>query len=271
MARIRGEGFNKEKFVCLLSVLCLATLALLLFLAREYPTGLILDGYAWLFGSAPPERLQKQAPVTMMPAPSSYQQQAMPVPPALAGNRKTPFAPSQYQMQESQVAEAKPAHVDPPPPPPPLPQTPKQPTEPKRPSAAKEKELEVGYMGVMQVQGETYGLLRAKDGSYRRVKEGDKMPDFNYTIKRIEKQAIFVETDEGRVYMLKNDRFTDVAGTGDGASARDNLPSFAEPKKPVAPDTQKVAPPRTQGTPPGTAPGQRPARPQTRPQPRTQG
>jgi hypothetical protein len=266
MARIRGGGFNKEKFFCLLAVLSLFMLTLVLFLAREYPTGLILQGYVGLFGSSPPEHLQKQPPVTTMHAPSAYQQQAMPSPPSMAGNRKTPFAPTQYQVGPPQVP-TKSVAVAPPPPLPPQSAS-VAPTDPK---SVKDKELDVSYMGVMQVQGETYGLLRAKDGSYRRVKEGEKMPDFNCTVKRIEKQAIFVETDEGRVYTLRSDRFAEVAGSGGSASTKDNLPSFAEPKKSVLPGTDKVQPPRPQREPKGTAPGQRPARPQPRPQPRTQG
>lgn len=264
MARIRGGGFNKEKLFCLLAVLSLFMLTLMLFLAREYPIGLILQGYMGLFGSSPPKHLQEQAPVTTMPAPSAYQQQAMPSPPSMAGNRKTPFAPSQYQVENIQVPTKSVAVVLPPP-------SQSAPVAPTDPKSVKDKELEVSYMGVMQVQGETYGLLRAKDGSYRRVKEGEKMPDFNCTVKRIEKQAIFVETDEGRVYTLRSDRFAEVAGSGVGASTKDNLPSFAEPKKSVLPGADKVQPPRRQRDPKGTAPGQRPARPQPLPQPRTQG
>lgn len=288
MPRIRGEGFNKEKFVCLISLLLVGFMAVLLALARFHPVAGVVWLYSTVFGSAPPDALGEQAPVTTSVSPSAYQEQALPPLPSLAALgdkiRKTPFAPTQYKIERviTPNVTRRPTQVTVAPPPPALPQPkPPAPAAPNRPVAPKDKELEVAYMGVMEVQDQTYGLLRAKDGSFRRVKVGDTMEDFNYTITRIEKQAIYVKTEEGRVYMLKNNRFTDVAGAGTGGGQpKDNVPSFAEPKK--NPGTQRQAPgpqrkpPGTQQQAPGTqqqGPAQRrpEGRPQGRPQPRQRG
>lgn len=264
MGKIRGEGFNKEKCACLGAFVLLAFMAVLLALARFAPEEHVVAVYTGVFGSAPPKVLAVPAPVTAMPYPVAYQEQAVPPLPSLAALgdriRKTPFAPSQYKLDRIAEPTPRPNVTVPLPPPPviPKPQPPVA-TQPQRPSAPKDKELEVAYMGVMQVMGETYGLLRAKDGSFRRVKVGEKVADFDYTITRIEKQAVYVKTDEGRVYMLKNDLFSDEGSSGGGPSGQDNLPSFTDPKnapapkahppttKPVAPATQNRAPGRPQG------------------------
>ena len=238
MARIKGEGFNKEKFICLLALLLVAFMAGVLALARYHPVAGVVWVYSAVFGSAPPNALVEEPPVTALDSPSAYQEQTLPPLPSLAdlGNRirKTPFAPSQYQMVRRSPPPVTRPKVTIAPPPPALPRPkPPAPAAPKRPAAPKDKDLEVAYMGVMKVQGQTFGLLRAKDGSFHRVKSGDKMPDYNYTITRIEKQAIYVRTEEGRVYLLKNNRFSDVA-TGDSSDAsksQDNVPKFGEPKK----------------------------------------
>jgi hypothetical protein len=61
----------------------------------------------------------------------------------------------------------------------------------------------VAYMGVWDMCGKRYGMLRVKDGRFRNVQEGDKLTDFGCTIVRVEQQAIHLLTREGVYHILR--------------------------------------------------------------------
>ncbi|MCW8129103.1 MAG: hypothetical protein KIS92_01850 [Planctomycetota bacterium] len=238
MAFQKTQGMNKEKLVF---YLCLVLL--------------MVSGYLFLFGPRT-KPLQDDDPITHKGKPEAFDVKApsIRVAKALAADRerKSPFTPD-LNWRTTVVNKPNPApskNVPPPPPPPPA--QPK--TTPKTPSAMTptEKDLEVGFMGIVQLNGKSYALLSSKDGSPpRRVKEGDVLDGLNYTITKIDKQAIYISDAEGRPYILKDGRFEDIGGGSTGGSG----PSFTQPKKqPQQPQQPKTQTPQTPQTPRNNGP-----------------
>ncbi len=77
----------------------------------------------------------------------------------------------------------------------------------------KDAEAKVKFSAVMAMNGSTYGLLTDDDGKTMKVKVGDYMEDFKYTVSRIDKQAIWVTDDTGRQFVARDLSF---AGDGSG-------------------------------------------------------
>lgn len=127
--------------------------------------------------------------------------------------RKTPFAPKS-DFTKKKLPPPIVAHVNVPPPPPPPPSSAADKTKdtgkPKKEFGPNDREAEVQYMGVVTINGATYGLLKPKDGtSPKRIKVGDKIPDYDYTVTKIEKSSVSLVDKDNRPYVLRNTRFTD--------------------------------------------------------------
>lgn len=218
MAFQKSQGMNKEKLVFYLSLVLL-----------------MVGGYLYFFGPRTKDLLD-DSPITHKGKPEAYDVKGPTVRVAklLASDRerKSPFTPD-LNWKSSIVNNKPPPNPNKaPPPPPPPPSQPK--TTPKTPAAMTptEKDLEVGFMGIVQLNGKSYALLSSKDGSApRRVKEGDVLEGLNYTITKIDKQAIYISDAEGRPYILKDGRFESTSG-GSGSSTS---PGFTQPNKPPAP------------------------------------
>jgi hypothetical protein len=226
----RKESFNKEKAACLASLLLLA-----------------VSGY-YLFRTAPAE-LVVDRPITTQGAPPVYAEPAdtgVPSTVALANERKSPFTPSQYKegVGFRPVVGTGPVVTPVPPPPAPVqPKPPQQAAQTPKPSAPEVKEPPVEYVGVVNLRGQTYGLLKLEDGSMRRVKAGDVLEDLNCSVTRIDKVAILVQNEEGQVFIRKNDRLS----TGSAPPAQQAAPSKAPADVP-------------QGMKPGAGPGSEPSK-----------
>jgi len=152
--------------------------------------------------------------------------------------RKNPFEPPSGWREAKAPVEVAVAKLAPPPPPPPPP-----------PAALKEQKMgpkganfdgkdlaaQVKFMGVVTMNGQTVGLLKPieEDGEPRRVKVGDKIPDYNYTVTKIENQAIWVTDADNHPFVLKD---TDLLGGGDNSDSADKPAKAAKPEAMDTPD-----------------------------------
>jgi len=223
MAFQKTQGMNKEKLVF---YLCFVLLA--------------VSAYLYCFGPRTRE-LVPDAPITNKPKPETFDskspaaQVATALPPER--ERKSPFTYDSYQVGQGKTT-ANPKEVKAPPPPPPPPPQPAPQPKTKTPMTPTAKDLQVSFMGVVQIEGKAYALLSSKDGAPpRRVKEGDVIDGLNYTIAKIEKQAVHVKDEEGQVYLLKDGRFENVAQSNGGTQ-----PSFTDPNKPPSVPKNQPAP-----------------------------
>ncbi|MBI3829101.1 MAG: hypothetical protein HY291_06275 [Planctomycetes bacterium] len=242
MPYYKSQGMNKEKLVFYLCFVLMMVSAFLFF-----------------FGPRT-QSLRDDEPITSKARPEAYDAKGAPVRLALElaadRERKSPFTPD--LTWKTNVANKKPPNpgkAPPPPPPPPPPPQPQAQPKPKSAMTPTEKDLEVGFMGVVQVGDQSYALLSSKDGSApRRVKEGDVLDGLNYTITKIEKQSIFLTDGDGRPYILKDGRFDALA---DNTGPSSNAPSFTDPNKPKTPpnNTPKPQPKNPPfSSPPSTSP-----------------
>jgi len=203
MGRVQGaQGFNKEQLAFLV-VAAIAALSVYFYLSSG---PIELEPGKPIAIGEPPKPLNMKPPadplqenyyvvdgqITRLMDPRTGQ--------AVNRLRKTPFMPAAKFIER--VKKDPPAMLTPPPPPPP--EAPKEP-ETKRDFGPKDLIAEVEFMGVVSLNGKTYGLVRPKDGSSpRRVKVGDKIPDYNYTVTRIEKQTIYVEDEDKNPFVLRD-------------------------------------------------------------------
>lgn len=153
--------------------------------------------------------------------------------------RKTPFAPKS-DFTKRNLPPPVVAHVNtaPPPPPPPPVTTIEKPEQGKRKKeyGPNDREAEVQYMGVVTINGETYGLLKPKDGTAsKRIKVGDKIPDYDYTVTKIDKNSVSLTDKDGRPYVLKNPRFAEEAVLADSGKKDDDEEADPDEKKKPAP------------------------------------
>jgi len=162
--------------------------------------------------------------------------------------RKTPFAPKS-DFTKRNLPPPIVAHVNAPPPPPPPPASTAEKADTgkkKKEFGPNDREAEVQYMGVVTINGETYGLLKPKDGtSPKRIKVGDKIPDYDYTVTKIEKNSVSLTDKDGRPYVLKDTRFSDETMVAD--SGKKDAGDDADPaeKKPAPKGPQPVEKPKT--------------------------
>lgn len=171
-------------------------------------------------------------------------------------NRKSPFTRADWVSAAPEVAAKKVNLAPPPPPPPPPPPAEKGDDEKRRKEfGPHDAQAEVEFVGVMMMSGKTYGMIKPRDGGPpKQVKVGDKIPDYDYTVTKIEKQAIWIVDEQKRPFLLKDDQFIAVkpektdadmdaefdADDGDKKPAPKS--KAAEPAAPVAPVNQAAAP-----------------------------
>ena len=148
--------------------------------------------------------------------------------------RKTPFAPS------SDWRNAMPAKVALGPPPPPLPPPPpvadvKETKEDKKWNGENVKS-KVKFMGVVIMNGQTVALLKPEDDSeVKKVKVGDKVEEYGYTVTKIEKQTIWVTDADNRPFILKDTALlTGEANASDESTDNADAPKVSKESKPVA-------------------------------------
>ena len=189
MPRPNTQGFNKEKLFFLLGA----------------------AAFAWLlyyFLASAPALLTVEQPIGPQPPPallaSLNEDIQRDVEYYVSGpnrQRKTPFAPAGSNYAEKPKPKPDPKNLPPPPPT----DVPKTPDLAKKSFDPKDLDVQVSFMGVMMYNGETYALLRPKDGSSpRRVKVGDTLADYKYTVTAIEKQAIWLVDEEKRPFILRD-------------------------------------------------------------------
>ncbi|MCY3024328.1 MAG: hypothetical protein NTW87_35575 [Planctomycetota bacterium] len=138
-------------------------------------------------------------------------------------DRKTPFMPDARFLKaraEGQVATKKAPEGPPPPPPPPPPPAKKEDAadskKKKREFGPTDAESAVKFMGIVTLGGRTYGMVTPKEGGKPFwVKVGDVIPDCDYTVTKIEKQAISVVDANDRPFLLRDTRYTEDAGASD--------------------------------------------------------
>ena len=167
-------------------------------------------------------------------------------------DRKSPFMPFEQFANKTPVKVVNVAATTPPPPPPP-PAAPEKPKDPKKEFVGTTAEAEVEFMGVMTMaNGETFGLLKPKDGSPTiRVKLGSEIEagGTKYTVTALEKQAIWVTDGEQRPFVLKDSTFDGSSDESDSSSSSDKTKPVktAQATKPStpAPTPQKAATPAT--------------------------
>lgn len=205
MGRVQSnQGFNKEQLVFLVVSVIAAISAYWYLASGPIP----LEVGRPIAAGEPPK------PLSMKPPPDPLEEKFYVMDGKLTNlmdpktgqavnrQRKTPFMPA-AKFVERVVKPKDPVNLTPPPPPPP--EAPKETKEDKRNFDPQDVVSEVEFMGVITLNGKTFGLVRPKDGSSpRRVKVGDKLPDYNYTVTRIEKQAIYVEDEEKRPFVLRD-------------------------------------------------------------------
>lgn len=217
MAKVRGQGFNKEKLMFLVSAVALAAV-----------------GYHYFISA--PLSLSVGDPLSTENSPSNFvdTDYSLKQPPDfyVQRKRKSPFTPDRFWKTEAKkkvVKVTKPVSNVPPPPAPPPPSQ-KDDSDPdsreRGPMRPTERDLQVKFMGVVMMGGSSYALLSRKDGGNpHRVKLGETIEDLNYKITRIEKQAIHLEDEEGNPYVLKNTRFG-AAGGGESDTGRKQMPDL---------------------------------------------
>jgi hypothetical protein len=127
----------------------------------------------------------------------------------LEGGRLSPFAPVRKMVVRGPKV--------------PPPWRPEYPEEKEQPTAGREQgnggkdvhsgdartpPVALGYVGVIQIGNRSYGLLQRKDGAGRYVVEPEKTaPADDFSVLKIEKQAIHVLTRDGQKLVLSDDRF----------------------------------------------------------------
>lgn len=283
MRRLNTQSFNKEQMLFMVCSTAFAV-GLYLYLASS-PVPLVVTEPisaqplpSPLTKKAREERLPEDFYVVNMPGMIDRHTNE-----PLNRLRKTPFAPASGFRRE--VAKVKPpVDIGPPPPPPPPPPAEEAKVaakDSKKTFTSKDAAVQLDFMGVVTIAGQTYGLLKPKDGTApRRVKAGDLIPELNYTVTRIEKQAIYVTDADKHPFILKDTRFSEPEPTpttaagkdGDGATDEakpdatakpDKAPPKAAPAAPATP-TDKTKPPKTKTDkrpPPGRPHRQTPADP----------
>jgi len=256
-----NQGFNKEK---------------LAFLATALLTAL---GTYWFLSSGP-VMLDVGEPIASQPPPATVRNASAenPLPEnffvvdgaltrlldprtsaVVNRERKTPFAPARGWKDNANTA-AKVAvgpPPTPPPPPPPAPPAPPKVEKAERKSwDAADIQSEVEFMGVVTTKGERYGLLKPKDGSApQRVKVGDVLAQYKYTITKIESQAIHIVDEDKHPFVIRDQRFADEAAVSTSSTRKkadaDDAEAEEKPKKklvtpppPAKPSAPKPAAPK---------------------------
>lgn len=207
MAKISGMGFNKEKCAFLVCALLLGG-ALFWYLTNQVRA---LEDKKPISNEERPQPISGML-LVMKNSPDEY----------VSGTRRSPFTPKKDTLVALPKPKPNPGTLPIPPPPPTT-----QPAEKEKPKTFNplDKEAEVDFMGVVMLEGRSYALVRPKDGSSpRRVKEGDLLPDYKYTITKIERQAIYLKDDENNPYVLKDGRFT-TADASSGGSSESKTPA----------------------------------------------
>lgn len=233
MARIKGQGFNKEKLVFLLCSLLLAVTGYLFVTSRPYE---LKNDTA----RAKAHMLQSYnvSDTSLKGTPDSYIY-------SKDRDRKSPFTlDKDFLAGDENNPKPKPVTNTAPPPPPPPPPPPKK-VEPKTrdPLLPIEKELSVAFVGIMRSGDRTFALLANKDGTGTfRVREGDTLQGSNYKITKIESQAIYLTDVDGTPYVLRDGRFSDV-------SAVANAQTKTQPKPQPKPQSQPKQQPPPQPNP----------------------
>jgi hypothetical protein len=153
------------------------------------------------------------------------------------------------------VPRPRPVVVAPPPPPPPPPPPRRIPKA--QPLVATDKELEVAYMGIMKAAGQTYALVKSKDGSSTfRVKEGDSITvgEAKYKVTKIDQQALQLTDEEDRPWTLKDGLFDPANSSSAGTGTTQATPpkTQGQPKAPALPNGLQL-PPQLQGLVPPNA------------------
>jgi Tfp pilus assembly protein PilP len=242
MGRVQStQGFNKEQLV-FLAVSAIAALSTYWYLASgpvELEVGRpIAAGEAPkpLSMKPPPDPLEEKfyvmdGKITNLMDPKTGQ--------AVNRQRKTPFMAASA-FKERVTKPKDPVNLTPPPPPPP--EAPKETKEEKRDFGPQDVIAEIEFMGVITLNNKTYGLVRPKDGSSpKRVKVGDKLPDYNYTVTRIDKQAIHVEDEEKRPFVLRDTDEIEGGDESEDKPKREAKSKAAKTEKPSTP-TGKARP-----------------------------
>jgi hypothetical protein len=194
---------NKEKLICCSAAILLASAALVIVLAEADPQSSLRPVYARLFGCVPTERLVREAPLTVVAPPAAYHPSGTPQDVDVCdgiGNR--PFGPERNQVAVT---------IEPSDPPPPRIgwwrearrfAVVRWPPQPDKSIGKLDGSVQVAYMGVMDAYGQRLGMLRANNGRFLNVREGDRLKDLGCTIIRIEKEAIHLMTRTGVYHIL---------------------------------------------------------------------
>ncbi|MFH0938779.1 MAG: hypothetical protein V1899_05820 [Planctomycetota bacterium] len=230
MSRPDAQGFNKEKLFFLLGA----------------------TAFAWIFYYflvSAPMRLMVEPPIGAQSSPAALanakEDIQHDVDYYISGpkrERKTPFTPVSSSKEKKDPPTVK--NTQPPPPPPPEVVKP-EPTKNFNPT---DLDVQVSFMGVMMYNDKTYALVRFKDGSSpRRVKVGDIIPDLNYTVTAIEKQAIHLVDSEKRPFVIRDS--DEIADTTSSSESPTDKPASESSKKP-APKTPAPPPPKANPSPP---------------------
>ncbi len=193
-------------------------------------------------------------------------------------DRKTPFAPKADFVSKTRVAgpalpgmpggKETAGGIPPPPPPPPPPGTETKEKKGAKDDGKPQKEVwrpedrkaQVDYVGVVTMGGQSYGLLKSVDGgSPLRVKVGDKIAAYDYTVTRIDKQAIWVVDKDNLPFMIRDTRFTADAGASTGTDGGDGQAAATKKDaKTVASKDKKTTPDKTDAPADPTPPDPKP-------------
>lgn len=231
MARIKGQGFNKEKLVFLLCSLLLAVTGYLFVTSRPYE---LKNDTA----RAKAHMLQPYnvSDTSLKGTPDSYIY-------SKDRDRKSPFTlDKDFLAGDENKPKPEPPKNNVPPPPPPPPPPPKK-VEPKTrdPLLPIEKELSVAFVGIMRAGDRTFALLSNKDGSGTfRVREGDTLQGSNYKITKIENQAIYLTDEDGTPYVLRDGKFSDGSAVANAQPKNQAKPKpQPQPKQQPQPNPEK--------------------------------
>ena len=182
--------------------------------------------------------------------------------------REFPFEPYKtFAVVANKPPNPKNPQNTPPPPPADMP-PPKKPDDVKK-WDAETAEAEVEFMGVMTMaDGETYGLLKPKDGSpVIRVKQGSEIEagGQKYTVTEIEKQSILVADAENRPYLLQDTSFDPADSSSSDSKSSNSKDAAKNTSKDTSKNSSNVANNKPMGA-SGTNTGQQPKGPRhTRP------
>ena len=230
MKRIPASGFNKEKLVFLGTTTVLALTLYHLLISAP----VALEPTPPVSNVAPPGPLDREkqdnrvANVLYYISGGVNPQMGV----AVDRSRKNPFEPIDEFISRSPIdvrpTGPKPVAVAGPPPPPEVPEPTKVP-DPKNPFGPRaDKVAKVDFSGVMTLGGVTHGLLKSKDGQTIQVKEGDYLDDYQYTVAKIEKQAIWVSDEDSQMFVARDTSF-DESGASSGGDGEDK-PAKKKPK-----------------------------------------